>query len=765
MTKKEKIACFFATSGHSGVDRAMQHLIPALARRGYEIDLLHIRKHGPYLDEVPAGVNIIDLGTKHVYPSFPALVRYLRAAQPDVMLTDKDRVNRTALLARAWAGTKTRLVVSSGTTISIDLKNRGAFERWLQRTSMGKLYPHADNVIVTSTGVADDMATYTGLPRESINVVPSPVVPAELFTEEQPLPEHPWLQNKSKPVILGVGELCMRKDFTTLIQAFAKVREQLDCRLIILGRGRQKDELTALCQSLGVSEHVDFPGFVADPYHYMAHADLFAFTSRWEGLGFVIIEALAVGTPVVATDCPSGPREILEDGKYGPLVTVGNVEALSQNILTTLHAPLAREILQQAARPYEIENSTTAYIQALLKIENATHASIPDQTENNNVSPLKAVNNHRIACFFSTSGHSGVDRFVKNLIPAMARRGYLVDVLHVRKHGPHIKNPPPGVRVIDLGSRHTYACIWSLIRYLRKYKPVVMLSDKDRVNRTALLAKFLTGVPTRLVISQGTTISIMLAHRKPLDRWIQRWSIKHLYPYADHIFVTSNGVADDMAEYTGLDRKLIEVVPTPVADKHWFENNQPFPAHPWYKEGEPPVIIGVGELSKLKDYATLVRAFALIRRSRPCRLMILGEGTQRKYLEELADKLGISPDFTLPGYVDNPYPFMAHAKLFVHTSLLEGLSSVIVEALSLGTPTVCTDCPSGPAEILQGGKYGQLVTMGDETQLASAISETLDKPLPRHMLQEAAKPYEIENSTTAYLQAMHLIQSDAQRGI
>lgn len=155
MTDPKRIACFFSTSGHSGVDRAAKHLIPALARRGYRVDLLKVRHHGPELQEVPAGVEILDLGSRHTYSCVPGIVRYLRHKRPVVMLSDKDRVNRTALFAQLLARVRTRLVFSSGTTISIDLATRGPLERWIQRNSMGKLYRLADNVIVNSWNVAD----------------------------------------------------------------------------------------------------------------------------------------------------------------------------------------------------------------------------------------------------------------------------------------------------------------------------------------------------------------------------------------------------------------------------------------------------------------------------------------------------------------------------------------------------------------------------------------------------------------------------------
>ena len=157
----------------------------------------------------------------------------------------------------------------------------------------------------------------------------------------------------------------MRKDFATLIRAFALLRKSRECRLVILGRGRLRDDLLRLAGELGVAEDVDLPGFVSAPYSFMAHAALLAFTSLWEGLGFVIIEALAVGTPVVATDCPSGPREILQDGRFGKLVATGSPPELAVAMAETLDAPPPRDFLRDAAMPYEIERSASAYLRAL----------------------------------------------------------------------------------------------------------------------------------------------------------------------------------------------------------------------------------------------------------------------------------------------------------------------------------------------------------------------------------------------------------------
>jgi glycosyltransferase involved in cell wall biosynthesis len=342
----------------------MQHLVPEIARRGYRVDLLQVRRHGPYLDRLPANVSRVDLGHRHTYTCLPALVHYLRRQRPVLLLSDKDRVNRTALLARRLAATGTPLIFRLGTTVSCNLASRGRLERWLQRTSIGRLYRFAETVLVPSAGVADDLSRYTGLAPGKIRVVPSPGIPDDLFERTLPPPDHPWFRGHPVPVILGAGELGARKDFATLLQAFALLHNRRPCRLVIIGRGRQRQRLLELADTLGIREDVDLPGFVDNPYPYLAHADLFALSSRWEGLGLVLVEALALGTPVVATDCPSGPAEILQQGRFGPLVPVGDAAALAEAMAAVLAAPGPRSELQQAARPYTVSAATDAYLRA-----------------------------------------------------------------------------------------------------------------------------------------------------------------------------------------------------------------------------------------------------------------------------------------------------------------------------------------------------------------------------------------------------------------
>jgi glycosyltransferase involved in cell wall biosynthesis len=359
------LAIFAATSGHSGVDRVLGNLVPAIAARGLAIDVLGIEGHGPHWPALPEGVRRVALGARHVNSAIPALVNYLRQQDPSALLTDKDRVNRAAIVARWLAGSRCRLGVRLGTTVSVNLASRGRFDRWLQTQSMRRLYPKADAVLVPSMGAAEDLARFAGLRRGHVRVVPSPIVTSQMAERARQPVDHPWFSDGGAPVILGVGELSERKDFATLVKAHAMLVKAHPCRLLILGEGRRRRELEDLATHLGTRALIDLPGFKSNPYPYMANAALFALSSRWEGMPVVLVEALALGTPAVACDCPSGPRELLQDGALGPLVPVGDVSALREALKQTLDHPRPRDQLIAGVQRYTADNSARAYLEAL----------------------------------------------------------------------------------------------------------------------------------------------------------------------------------------------------------------------------------------------------------------------------------------------------------------------------------------------------------------------------------------------------------------
>jgi len=341
-------------------------LIPEILDRGYKVELLSIGRHGPYFDTELPGLKIIDLKTDHVNSSLFAVVKYLKTRKPLAMLSDKDRVNRLAVIANAISGTNTRLVLRSGTTLSVDLESRGWLQKKTQIWSVKTLYSSAFNIVTPSQGSANDLINLGKLDSKKVNVIPSPVISPDLFKLSSQSITHKWLgENKQYPVILGIGELSYRKDFHTLIRAFALIQKTHPSRLIILGKGKQKDHLRELCQELCIQELVDFAGFQDNPYPWFRECDIFALTSRWEGMPVVLIEALALGKSSIATDCPSGPSEILQGGTLGPLIPIEDYRQFANGIIKLLESPKEPSLLQESVSKYTVSNSTTGYLKAM----------------------------------------------------------------------------------------------------------------------------------------------------------------------------------------------------------------------------------------------------------------------------------------------------------------------------------------------------------------------------------------------------------------
>jgi glycosyltransferase involved in cell wall biosynthesis len=238
-----------------------------------------------------------------------------------------------------------------------------------------------------------------------------------------------------------------------------------------------------------------------------------------------------------------------------------------------------------------------------------------------------------------------------------------------------------------------------------------------------------------------------------LKRRIAPYLARKFYPWADAIVTVSQGSADDLVNL-GLSSKRIQVIYNPVVTPELFEKAKEPIDHPWFKPGSPPVILGVGRLEKQKDFPTLIRAFAQMHKQRPARLMILGEGKDRPDLEALVQELGLEEDVALPGFVANPFAYMASSAVFVLSSLYEGLPTVLIEAIAVGTRVVSTDCPSGPTEILENGRYGKLVAVGDIKSMAEAIVSTLEEPPDSESLQLKAAEFSLEKAVAKYRQVL-----------
>jgi len=388
-----------------------------------------------------------------------------------------------------------------------------------------------------------------------------------------------------------------------------------------------------------------------------------------------------------------------------------------------------------------------------------------------------------LALFIKSMAGGGGERFILNLANEWASDGHRVDVVVAHRRGPLLDEIGDRVNVVDLESRRSitslpslarlplelphllrppvladlpnvFGAIRPLSRYLRRERPHALLSGLNFGNIAAAWAHRLANVPMRLVLSEHNTLSVRVAHAQKARMRVLPELVDHFYRWADAITACSEGVAGDLAETTGLPRHLITTIYNPVVNQAMLDKAKEEPDHPWLAPGEPPVVLGVGRLCPQKEFATLIRAFAVLRQRRPARLLILGTGPDRDRLESLIRELKLQDDAELAGFRPNPLAFMSRAGLFALSSAWEGLPTVLLEAMACGCPVVSTDCASGPHEILDGGRYGRLSPVGDVLALANAMESTLAAPPSAQLLRERSWEFSNARAASRYLEVL-----------
>ncbi|MBP1150375.1 MULTISPECIES: glycosyltransferase [Methylocaldum] len=362
-----RVCLFIPSFGNGGVGRTFVHLANGFSAHGVPTALIVNQADTVFADRLNPEVEQVALHGQSDLALEKDLLAFLRTNRPAVVMTGQGRDDRIALkVKKKLRDSGIRFFLRVGTSLGArtELKHRFWWSRWLFRRRQQRLFSQSDGIIANSRDAAADLSAFLNIPLERISVLPNPTVAPDLLNFVHKPVDHPWLKPGSPPVVMGAGRLGRAKDFPTLLKAFARLRRDRVCRLMILGQGRQAEKLKSLAAELGVQDDFDLPGFVDNPYAFLARASLFVLSSLWEGCPNVLIEALAVGTPAVATDCPSGPREILAEGRYGRIVAPGDAEALAEAMAATLENPPPSELLREAVRPYTLENSSRAYLES-----------------------------------------------------------------------------------------------------------------------------------------------------------------------------------------------------------------------------------------------------------------------------------------------------------------------------------------------------------------------------------------------------------------
>lgn len=343
------------------------NLASQIARNGVRVYFIICDASRPYLDDLDNSIGLIVI-SKDRHAMTRELVGLLEQYRPTSLLTAKELGLAVALKAKQQIGSDTMIYLRAITNISARIRHRHLLQRIkgeLKVRKLRKLYRQLDGIVAVSHGIAEDVRRLSDIPFSQIRVAHNPVVTKQLHQRAELPVDHPWLLQQEIPVILGIGRLTKQKNFELLINAFALVRANRPAKLIILGDGSRKKKLKKQTEKLGIAGDVDLFGFNPNPYSMLHHASLFVLSSNWEGSPNALTEALAVGCPAISTDCPSGPREILQEGIYGPLVPMDDKKTMARAILEVLDNPLSREVLQTATEKFTVENSAREYIQAL----------------------------------------------------------------------------------------------------------------------------------------------------------------------------------------------------------------------------------------------------------------------------------------------------------------------------------------------------------------------------------------------------------------
>lgn len=309
----------------------------------------------------------------------------------------------------------------------------------------------------------------------------------------------------------------------------------------------------------------------------------------------------------------------------------------------------------------------------------------------------------------------------------------------------------------DIASVFDFEAPWWIRRmgaylsYIWKENPDLVIAATSGPNMIASLVNGLLSRKRPVIISQRGWDGIGYEPQKRLKPRILQKLVRASYTRAAALVAISSGVADQWTHVPGIKRNRISVIYNPV----WSPEIEILAGQPvsliWPVQKDMPVIISAGRFSSEKDFSTLIQAFAKLRKKHQAKLILLGEGSLRASLEDLAKQLGVIDDLTMPGFVENPFAYLARADVFVLPSLHEGFGNVLVEAMACGTPVVSTNCPSGPREILDGGRYGALVPVGDADALAAAIEQQFDNPTPAELLKTRAREFSVEKAAGAYL--------------
>lgn len=359
--KVEDIALILGSLDGGGIQKAAIRLMQEFLSKNIKTTLIAVNSDGVMKKDIPIGCTFVDLGQGRVRFSLVKLVRYLKHNKPEVVISSQTHLNVLMILARIFAGYPKKLIVREHIVFNQEIFRDRRITEKIRPVLIRLFYPFADKVVVVSADSANSIYRYSRLNYE-IAVIQNGL-DTDLVHKDASQPiVHRWLEDKNLKVVIGIGRLVTQKSFADLLKAFSLLEGIYNYRLIVLGTGPELEKLRSLSVKLHIQEIVDFPGFVENPFPFLARADVFVLSSKWEGFANVVIEALACGVPVVATNCPGGPSDLLINQSFGRIVSVGDVAAISSAIVELTEIDHDKRAIMQYAENFSVKKTAQQYI-------------------------------------------------------------------------------------------------------------------------------------------------------------------------------------------------------------------------------------------------------------------------------------------------------------------------------------------------------------------------------------------------------------------
>lgn len=359
----------------------------------------------------------------------------------------------------------------------------------------------------------------------------------------------------------------------------------------------------------------------------------------------------------------------------------------------------------------------------------------------------------KIGIYLPNLEGGGAERAFLELSYLLSKMGVSVDIIIARKIGPYVTEIPDCVRVVELMASRKFSIVIRLIGYLKRERPDVLLAGGDVSNAIAIISCLIAGLRDRCVVSQRSVLRRAWQVQRPKTYWLWLLVLKALYKRARYVISNSQNAYEELVQSFGINRESCTVIYNSV-DSDRIENlSESVLDDPWFSQSSLPVVISIGSLTEMKDMSNLIRAFSIVRQEYICNLLILGEGPERNRLIDLIDSMELNDSVRLPGFVSNPFPMLKRSRVFVSSSKVEGCPNVVQQALACSTPIVATDCEGASAELLEFGKWGRLVPVGDPERMAAAIVAVLNDPKPPDGRIRAAD-FSPESTVLAYLKIL-----------